>query len=53
MDGEIDSLILHVYGAPCPAPHKHKEYVSSGAENARPGTALGAATASGHAADFN
>lgn len=33
MDGEIGSLILHAHGAQCTAPHKHEEYVSSGAEN--------------------
>lgn len=35
MDDEIGSLILHVHGAQCPEPHKHKDYVSSGAKNGR------------------
>lgn len=52
MDGEIGSLILHAHRAQRIAPHKHEEYVSSGAENARE-TTLSAVEASRHAADFN
>lgn len=52
MDGKIGSLIPHARGAQCIAPHKHEEYVTSGAENAQE-TLGAAAEASGHAADFN
>lgn len=34
-DAEIGLLILYAHGAQCTAPHKHEEYVSSGAVSAR------------------